>query len=141
MCVNFLVGRRQRVRVNGTYSDLSAVTSGVPQGSVLGPVPFIVFINDLPDLVNSVCQKYADDTRVFADAEKESVAKLQQDSDSVTDWADCWQLRFNADKCKVHHLGQNNSKHFCNMKTHGRGERPSALQWWKWTLVYLWTLT
>ena len=122
------MGRRQRVCVNDRYSDWSAVTSGVPQGSVLGPVLFIVFISNLPDVVNSKRQMYADDTKVFAEVEKESVAKLQQNLDSLTDWADCWQLRFNADKCKVLHLGQNNSKHVCNTKTHGTGERPSAVQ-------------
>ena len=56
------------------------------------------------------CQMYADDTKVFAEVEKESVAKLQQDLDMLVEWADCWQLRFNADKCKVLHLGQKNPK-------------------------------
>ena len=105
-----LLGRRQRVGVNGTYSDWVPVTSGVPQGSVLGPVLFVVSINDLPDIVNSLCQMYADDVKVVAEVEKESVAKLQQDLDMLVEWADLWQLRFNADKCKVLHLGQNNPK-------------------------------
>ena len=72
---DFLVGRGQQVCVNGTQTDWSAVTSGVPQGSVLGPVLFVVFIKELPDVVNSTCQMYADDTKVFAEVEKESVAK------------------------------------------------------------------
>ena len=62
---DFLLGRRKRVGVNGTYSGLAPVTSGVPQGSVLGSVLFVIFINDLPDIVNSLCQMYADDTKVF----------------------------------------------------------------------------
>ena len=118
-----LLGRRQRVGVNGTYSGWPPVTSGVPQGSVLGPVLFVIFINDLPNIVNSLCQMYADDTKVFVKVEKESIAKLQQDLDMLVEWADCWQLRFNADKCKVLHLGQNNPKQTYSMKQHCAGER------------------
>ena len=63
--------------VNSTYSDWVPVTSGVPQGSVLGPVLFVIFISDLHDTVNSLCQMYADNMKVFAEVEKDSVAKLQ----------------------------------------------------------------
>ena len=87
-----------------------AVTSGVPQENGLGPVLFVIFINDLPDIVNSLCQMYADDTKVLAEVDKESVAKLQHDLDMLVEWADCWHLRFNAGRCKVLHLGQNNPK-------------------------------
>ena len=80
---DFLLGRRQRVGVNGTYSGWTPVTSSVPQGSVLGPVLFVIFINDLPDTVNSLCQMYADDTKDFAEVDKENVAKLQQDLDML----------------------------------------------------------
>ena len=59
---DFLVGRRQRVCVNSSYSDFADVLSGVPQGSVLGPVLFVIFINDLPGVVS---QMYANDTKVF----------------------------------------------------------------------------
>ena len=73
----------------------------------------------------TVCQMSADDTKVFAKIEKESVAKWQQDLDSLTDWADCCQLCSNAANCKVLDLGQNNPKHVYNMKTHGTWERVS----------------
>ena len=62
-------------------------------------------------------------TEVFAEVEKESVAKSQQDLDMLVEWADCWQLQFNADKCAVLHLGQNNPKQTYSMKQHGTGKR------------------
>jgi len=58
---DFPLGRHQRVGVNGTYSDWVPVTSGVPQGNALGPVLFVIFISNLPDIVNSLFQMYADD--------------------------------------------------------------------------------
>ena len=69
---DFLVGRRQRVRVNDSFSEWAPVTSGVPQGSVLGPVLFVVFINDLPDIVDSCCEMYADDTKLFDSVETDA---------------------------------------------------------------------
>ena len=104
---DFLVGRRQRVSINGTVSDWASVRSGVPQGSVLGPILFVAFINDLPEVVSSVCSMYADDTKVYNTVKDASnQAQLQDDLDSLVNWADTWQLRFNPDKCKVIHLGQ-----------------------------------
>ena len=61
----FLAERKQRVVLNGTTSEWSAVTSGVPQGSVLGPVLFIIYVNDLPAEVKSYCKLFADDTKLY----------------------------------------------------------------------------
>jgi len=66
---------------------------------------------------------YAEDTKAFAEVKKESVDKLQQDLDMLVEWADCWQLWFNVDKCKVLHLGQNNPEQTYSMKQRGAGER------------------
>ena len=62
---NFLIGRSQPVVVNSAKSEWAPVTSGMPQGSVLGPVLFIMYDNDLPDTIHSSIQMFADDTNVF----------------------------------------------------------------------------
>ena len=120
----FLTNRRQRVSISGSVSEWSPVTSGVPQGSILGPVLFVIFINDLPDVLNSWCQMYADDTKVSTtvDSKKESQV-LQKDIDRLVEWADRWQLHFNAAKCKVIHLGRNNPAHKYTMKMHNSEDR------------------
>ena len=75
--------------------------SGVPQGSVLGPILFMAFINDLPGTVSSMCAMYANDMKVHGPINNsEDGDKLQKDLDTLVDWADTWQLRFNADNCK-----------------------------------------
>ena len=97
--------------MKGMYSDWSNVTSGVPQGSVLGPVLFVIFINDLLEILESWCTMYADDTKVSSTVQTESERQtMQADIDKLVDWADKWQLCFNADKCKVIHIGRKNPK-------------------------------
>ena len=120
---DFLLGRRQRVCVNGSVSEWSSVSSGVPQGSCLGPVLFVLYINDLPDIVSSLCQMYADDTKVFSCVDsEEQKKKLQCDLDNLVEWADTWQLRFNAEKCHVLHLGSKNQRYAYSMKKHDCSE-------------------
>jgi hypothetical protein len=87
------------------------VRSGVPQGSVLGSVLFVAFINDQPEAVSRVRSMYADDTKIYTTVKNTSQkAQLQGDVDRLIDWADKWQLRFNADKCTEIHLGKNNER-------------------------------
>jgi ribonuclease P/MRP protein subunit RPP40 len=116
---NWLSGRRQRVVLNGKFSSWADVLSGVPQGSVLGPILFLIFINDLDEaaLLIDILRKFADDTKlgqtVGTDQDNE---KLQQALDNLCDWADKWGMEFNIKKCKIMHLGHNNPGHVYTMK-------------------------
>ena len=83
---NFLVGRRQRVNVNGSVSDWVAVKSGVPQGSVLGPVLFVAFINDLHGTVSGMCAMYANDTKSMV--QSTIVKTYISYRKTLIDWAD-----------------------------------------------------
>ena len=109
---SFLSARKQRVRVRRSYSQWTRVESGVPQGSVLGPILFILYINDLPDAIKSSCKIFADDTKLIKPVNNEDDAKaLQQDLVSLQQWCDTWKLQFNPQKCHVLHIGKNNIKH------------------------------
>ena len=108
----FLIGRRQRVAVAGTFSSWMDVLSGVPQGSVLGPILFVCYINDMPDVVKSFVYMYADDSKIFRKVNFAYESEcLQRDLDHLQEWEDKWQLRFNVDKCKVMHLGGRHNNH------------------------------
>ena len=121
---DFLIGRRQRVGVNDVFSEWLSVSSGVPQGSCLGPVLFVIFINDLPEVVDSLCQMYADDTKLFSSVQTLELRKqIQKDLDNLIDWADKWQLHFNADKCHVLHMGARNPMYQYYMRSHNSDER------------------
>ena len=106
---SWLSNRRQRVIVNGVPSEWAAVTSGVPQGSVLGPLLFIIYINDLDHGVSSWVSKFADDTKLGIDAANpESVGALRRDLATIGEWSNVWQMPFNLDKCHVLHIGSGN---------------------------------
>ena len=95
------MGRRQRVEVNGQASSWESVISGVPQGSVLGPLLFVIYINDLPDSVLSTLMLYADDSKVYKGISTgEDAAQLQTDLHAMYQWSERWLLRFHPDKLK-----------------------------------------
>ena len=105
----WLTDRRQRVVVDGEVSNWKSVLSGVPQGSVLGPILFLIYINDLDDNITSNVLKFADDTKLFrkvnTDGDKQH---LQNDLDRLVKWSEKWQMLFNAGKCKCLHTGHGN---------------------------------
>ena len=100
---------RRRVVVDGEVSNWKSVLSGVPQGSVLGPILFLIYINDLDDSITSNVLKFADDTKLFrkvnTDGDKQH---LQNDLDRLVKWSEKWQMLFNFGKCKCLHTGHRN---------------------------------
>ena len=108
----WLSGRSQRVVLNGNASRWSEVHSGVPQGSVLGPTLFVIFINDIDsamDIVTGFISKFADDTKVGRIVNDDVGRQaLQNDLNSLLKWAETWHMSFNEDKCKVMHFGRQN---------------------------------
>ena len=105
----WLTRRRQRVIVDGEISNWKSVLSGVPQGSVLGPKLFLIYINDLEDDISSKVFKFADDTTVFRkiinNTDKQS---LQDDLDKLVNWSEKWQMLLNFGKCICIHIGHGN---------------------------------
>ena len=100
---NFLQDRRQRVKVQNDLSDWTKVVSGVPQGSVLGPILFLIYINDLVSEVHySKIALFADDAKASRPIkDKQDADRLQEDINSMVKWSDKWGLKFNPDKCKI----------------------------------------
>ncbi|KAF7239500.1 RNA-directed DNA polymerase from mobile element jockey [Varanus komodoensis] len=112
----WLTDRKQKATISGESSGWWPVTSGVPQGSVLGPILFNLFINDMEEGVNSPPIKFADDTKTGAVATtEEQVLQIQKDLDRLWKWAGDNRMAFNVDKCKVLHLGHRNGCHKCRL--------------------------
>ena len=99
---NFLSNRLQKVIVNGAESKCHNATSGIPQGSVMGPILFVIYINDMPEMVESATYLFADDTKFFREIREENGVKmLQADLESLQNWSDTRLLKFHPNKCKV----------------------------------------
>jgi len=96
---NWLSNRKQRVCINGSLSDWIQVLSGVPQGSVLGPILFLIFINDLECGITNWILKFADDTKIFGPVcDYNDYTAFQEDLNRLFSWTTDWQMAFNIEK-------------------------------------------
>jgi hypothetical protein len=118
---DFLTGRTQKVSINGSTSDWKEVTPGIPPGSVLGPLLFIPFINDLPDGIKSDVYLFADDTKIFrniTDGEDKEI--LQDDLENLENWSNTWLLKFHLEKCKHMNIARVEKTDEFNYKLSGK---------------------
>ena len=90
------------MRIKDAFSEWAAVVSGIPQGSILGPVLFIIYINDLVHYCNSGSEMFlfADDAKIFSYVKHKDGKQLQQDLDKFKEWMDMWLLSLNVGKCR-----------------------------------------
>ena len=111
-CKAFLSNRTQRVVIGENISGWKKVTSGVPQGSVLGPLLFVIFINDLSKKIIKDTKLYADDTKVISiNRSQDDIKLLQEDINTLVKWSEEWLIKFNESKCKVMYFGTQNPNH------------------------------
>ena len=99
---SFLNDRHQTVALNGQLSDWPPILAGVPQGSILGPLLFLIYISDLPDNLNALINLFADDTSLFSAIydPNHSAKVLNDDLNKISEWAYKWKTLFNPDLTK-----------------------------------------
>lgn len=117
---SFLGGRTQAVVLEGESSSEVPVTSGVPQGSVLGPLLFLLYINDLPENIQSQVRLFADDTAVYLTVTNPNDSStLQNDLDTLQQWERTWDMEFNPSKCQVLHISKSRHPIISQYTLHG----------------------
>ena len=97
---NFLSDCNQRVVLDGQSSDWAPVSAGVPQSSILGPLLFLIYINDITEVVSSDIRIFADDTFIFRTVDQHSTRKLNDDLCKITEWPHQWKMLINPDISK-----------------------------------------
>ena len=119
---SFLSNRTQRVVLEGEESDICPVMSGVPQGSVLGPCLFLLYINDMPDMIESNIRLFADDTIMYLTVSNQADCQaLQSDLSKLETWESEWLMAFNLDKCEVIRITNKKKTTLFNYTLHGVG--------------------
>ena len=106
---DFLTGRTMRTRVGEYLSEARKVVSGVPQGSVLGPLLFVLFINDLPGGLDGIAKLFADDLKLIVNPN--DYLSINNDLHYLQQWEANWLLYFNPSKCKIMHIDYNSNPH------------------------------
>ena len=119
----FLSNRRLRVVLDGKSSEKHSVNAGVPQGSILGPTHFLLYINDLPDNVICDIAIYADDTTLYSKCDRAS--ELESDVRDMVDWCKKWLVDFNAGKTQLVSFDWSNNNGSIDVKMGGSKEKPS----------------
>ena len=118
--LTWIENRKQRVQVDRSSSEWADVTSGIPQGSVLGQLLFLIYINDLPDVVHSFIKLFANDAKLYAVVNTARDATVvQNDLGSKDNWSEIWQINFNYDKCTHMHVGKDQEFSTYSMRQNG----------------------
>jgi hypothetical protein len=112
--------RYQRVALDGTLSYWLPVTSGAPQGSILGPILFLVYINDMPEYVGqgSSIALFADDSKLYRPINSASHHLLQSDLSGLQNWSNDWGMTFTPSKFKVMHMSRKKVCSFASLQYH-----------------------
>ena len=111
--------REKEVLLDGIHSSQADVLSGVPQGTVLGPLLFLAFINDMPEVTTSDTRLFADDGLLYREINTETYSEeLKKYLDALEEWERTWQMHFHPEKCKVIHMCTNKRCHR-QYKLHG----------------------
>ena len=106
--------------MGGTKSNFTPVESGVPQGSVLGPSLFLLYINDLPKDLDSTTRLFADDTACHKEvSNKDDQHTVQQDLDKLAQWEERWKMSFHPEKCTTLHMTRRRKTLACDYTLHG----------------------
>ena len=100
--IDFLKDRKQRTTLNGCFSTWKNVKAGVPQGFILGPLLFLIYINDLPEGLSSNTKIFADDTSIFSNSSDPEISyrELTDDLMKIKNWAYQWKMSFNPEPSK-----------------------------------------